>query len=71
MARGVLIAESLRADANLDRLDLCVDRIWRSDAGVYAGRVFRYPRGDLAGRAAAADHGRAVGVPEEQLDWPA
>jgi hypothetical protein len=37
---------------------------------VYAGRVFRYPRGDSAGRAAAADYGRSVGVPEDQLDWP-
>lgn len=120
MARGVLIAESLRADADLDQLDLSVDRIWRSDAGVeaagqplrwtllrfsvpddsaqalaerlaetldvggwyvdfstaeetfvvYSGKVFRYPRGDVAGRAEAVDHGRAVGVPEEQLDWP-
>lgn len=37
---------------------------------VYAGRVFRYPRGDGAGRAEAAAHGRSVGVPEDQLDWP-
>ncbi len=37
---------------------------------VYAGRVFRYPRGDRGERAAAQDYGRAVGVPESQLDWP-
>jgi hypothetical protein len=37
---------------------------------VYAGRVFRYPRGDTAGRAEAADYGRSAGVPENQLDWP-
>jgi hypothetical protein len=37
---------------------------------VYSGRVFRYPRGDGAGRAEAAAYGRSVGVPEEQLDWP-
>jgi hypothetical protein len=36
---------------------------------VYHGHVFRYPRGDAAGRAAAQAHGRAVGVPESQLDW--
>jgi hypothetical protein len=36
---------------------------------VYAGRVFRYPRGDAAGDAAARDYGRSVGVPEPQLDW--
>ena len=37
---------------------------------VYAGRIFRYPRGDQAGEAAARAHGRSVGVPEAQLDWP-
>lgn len=37
---------------------------------VFSGRVFRYPRGDAAGRASAQAHGRSVGVPERQLDWP-
>ncbi len=37
---------------------------------VFSGRIFHYPRGDRAGRAAAEDHGRAIGVPESQLDWP-
>jgi hypothetical protein len=37
---------------------------------VFAGRSFRYPRGDRDGRAAAADYARSVGVPEHQLDWP-
>jgi hypothetical protein len=36
---------------------------------VFADRVFRYRRGDPAGRDAAAEHGRGVGVPEHQLDW--
>ena len=36
---------------------------------VFAGRVFRYPSGDKAGRAAAEEHGRSAGVPESQLDW--
>jgi hypothetical protein len=36
---------------------------------VFPGRVFRYPRGDPAGRALAQAHGRALGVPEPQLDW--
>lgn len=46
---------------------------FRTDAEtfvVFAGRVFRYPRGDAAGRAEAQRHGRALGVPEPQLDWP-
>jgi hypothetical protein len=37
---------------------------------VFAGRTFRYPRRDEAGRAAAAAYARSVGVPEAQLDWP-
>jgi hypothetical protein len=37
---------------------------------VYAGRVFRYPRGDSGGRAEAEAYGRSHGVPENQLDWP-
>lgn len=36
---------------------------------VFPHRVFRYPRGDAAGRAAAADHARTLGIPEPQLDW--
>lgn len=37
---------------------------------VYSSRVFRYPRGDGPGRAVAMAYGRAMGVPENQLDWP-
>jgi hypothetical protein len=116
---GGLVAESLRADAELDT-PLTARRIRRLDAGdplagqpviwtliefvapeelaeqliaelaealapgpwycdlasdretvvVFADRVFRYPRGDGAGRAAAEAHGRSVGVPDSQLDWP-
>jgi hypothetical protein len=36
---------------------------------VFADRVFRYPRGDPAGRAEATRFARSVGVPEPQLDW--
>lgn len=38
---------------------------------VFPNRVFRYARGDEASRAEAQEHGRSVGVPEAQLDWPA
>ena len=37
---------------------------------VFADRVFRYPRGDRAGRAEAASYARSRGVPEAQIDWP-
>jgi hypothetical protein len=37
---------------------------------VFAGRVFRYPRGDKNGRAEAESHARSRGVPDAQLDWP-
>jgi hypothetical protein len=36
---------------------------------VFAGRIFQYGRGDLAGRAEAETHARSVGVPEGQIDW--
>jgi hypothetical protein len=37
---------------------------------VFPGRIFRYPRGDDAGRAVAQAHGRRLAIPESQLDWP-
>ncbi|MER5757191.1 hypothetical protein [Streptomyces sp. NPDC002088] len=36
---------------------------------VFAGKVFRYRRGDETGRADAIAYGRSVGTPEHQLDW--
>ena len=36
---------------------------------VFAGRSFRYVRGDAAARAHVVAYGRSVGVPEHQLDW--
>ena len=36
---------------------------------VFAGKVFRYRRGDETARAEAAAYGRSVGVPVHQLDW--
>ena len=36
---------------------------------VFPGRVFRYPRGDKAGRAEAQAYGRTLRIPEAQLDW--
>jgi len=36
---------------------------------VFAGKVFRYRRGDLRCRAEAIAYGRSVGTPEHQLDW--
>jgi hypothetical protein len=37
---------------------------------VFPGRIFRYPRGDAAGRAAAQAHGRQLAIPDPQLEWP-
>ena len=37
---------------------------------VFPGRIFRYPRGDAAGRAEAQAHGRRLAIPDPQLDWP-
>ena len=36
---------------------------------IFPGKIFRYPRGDAAGRAAARAHGRQLDIPEPQLDW--
>ena len=36
---------------------------------IFAGRIFRYRRGDGTSRAEAAAYGRSAGVPEAQLDW--
>lgn len=37
---------------------------------VFAGKVFRYRRGDVKGRQEAMRYGESVGVPRHQLDWP-
>jgi hypothetical protein len=36
---------------------------------VFAGRVFRYRRGDSHERDKVMEYARSVGVPEPQLDW--
>jgi hypothetical protein len=49
---------------------------WYADFGVrddhvvvFAGKVFRYRKGDKAGRDEAARYGLSVGCPADQLDW--
>ncbi|HEY5486636.1 MAG TPA: hypothetical protein VIK06_03215 [Candidatus Limnocylindrales bacterium] len=37
---------------------------------VFAGRVFRYARGDASGRAEAQAYALELGVPAAQIDWP-
>jgi hypothetical protein len=39
------------------------------DVVVFANRVFRYTKGDAAGRHEAVVYGRDAGTPEHQLDW--
>jgi hypothetical protein len=63
MASGTLIAESLRVGAVLDGPPPTVGSIRRMEAGLSDEQR-------AAGRAAAEEHGRARGVPDEQLDWP-
>jgi hypothetical protein len=70
------------ADADAQRLADALAEIldgfgWYADFGsedetivVFSGRVFRYARGDRDERAVAEEHGRAHGVPDDQLDWP-
>lgn len=67
-----------RADALAAALAdaLAVEHGWYSDfhsstevTVVFAGRVFRYQRGDRVRRAEVEAYGRSVGVPAVQLDW--
>lgn len=37
---------------------------------VFFGRIFRYRPGDRAERDKAEQHGRSMGIPESNLDWP-
>ena len=36
---------------------------------IFRDRVFRWGRGDSRTKAAAAEYGRAAGIPASQLDW--
>jgi hypothetical protein len=59
---GALIAESLRPAAAIEGFPLTVTKIYRAKLG--------HADAGQAGRARAAEHGRSLGVPEAQLDWP-
>jgi hypothetical protein len=72
-------AEDDRSDELAEKLAdvLIADGGWYADFGVgdehvvvFAGKVFRYRKGDAAGRAEATRYGLSVGCPAEQLDWP-
>ena len=36
---------------------------------IFPHKIFKYPKGDGAQRAAAREYGRSIGIPESQLDW--
>ncbi|MFG3340316.1 hypothetical protein [Glycomyces sp. NPDC048151] len=66
--RAELLGESLAAA--LDEGPWYVDFTTADETFVvFAGKVFSYPRGDEAGRSAAAGHAASIGIPEDQLDW--
>jgi hypothetical protein len=44
-------------------------RVGPDQVVVFAGRAFRYRRGDVTAKAHVVAYGRSVGVPEHQLDW--
>jgi hypothetical protein len=75
--------EFAAADEHAEELAQLLSRIIDSDLGwycdfhtdaetfvVFSGAVFRYPRGDVEGRARAVAHAREVGLPAAQADWP-
>ena len=62
---GEALAESLAEDSGwYADFEIAQDHVI-----VFPGRVFRYTKGDHAGRAAAVEYGKTGGVPEHQLDW--
>lgn len=120
MLTGVVIAESLREGAEVDRTAFTITKIRRVAVGeaaegqptawtliefeadeagaevlagqlaaaldpagawyidfhtrdetfiVFAGKVSRYPRGNVDGRRQAAAYAVSIGVPRSQLDW--
>ena len=69
-ARGGTLADALAGALSPVGHWYCDFRTNAETFVVFAGLVFRYPRGDADGRAQAAGHARILGVPEEQIDWP-
>lgn len=69
--------DELQADLLAQQLSQAIlEGPWYGDFGsqtrkwiVFAGKVFAFARDDEASWLAAVAHGRAVGVPEAQLDW--
>lgn len=64
-ALGQALAESLEAGGGW----YADFRVGEDHVVIFAGKQFRYSRGDADGRAEALAYGRSVGVPEHQLDW--
>jgi hypothetical protein len=71
-------AEESAAQRLADQLSACLASSggWYTDFHtaddtfvIFVNMVFRYPRGQAAGRSEAQQYGRSVGVPESQLDW--
>lgn len=69
-ASGAAIADALAGALDPHGHWYCDFRTEAETFVVFAGEVFRYPRGDADLRARAARHARTVGVPETQIDWP-
>ncbi len=64
-------------DETVEKLSQSIDDgKWYLDASddltmyiVYQHKVFKYQKGDLAGRKTVKDYGRSLGISEQQLDW--
>ena len=77
LASDAFQAEDERADELARKLAavLIAEGGWFADFGVggdhvliFAGKVFRFRKGDEAGRAEATEYGLSVGCPADQLD---
>ena len=65
-----------QADAIAGRLSRALKPAWYANLStqthayvVFAGRFFKYPKGDRQARADAQQYALSVGVPASQVDW--
>jgi hypothetical protein len=67
--RAGALADALAATLSDDGGWYADFRVGADHVVVFAGRVFRYRRGDGTAKAHVVAYGRSVGVPAHQLDW--
>ena len=69
-------ADEAQAEALAEQMSRALKARWYINAStaslvyvIFQGKVFNYPKGDLAQRQAVQAYARQAGVPDSQLDW--